>query len=323
VKTFFLITFSALVATFCLSYFIMFEGNSMQLKSWWQELARDSESLPFAPYKTRIIAKPSIITKNANQVILEDQHLFWKGSGAAFKPILQEDGTVKRFVVTLKGQNYSDMVYARVSGAGADLFKLGKPIISKGKIVSLPLEKSSYWHTEPVVYADGDKYPFSGVVNNKFPSGQIIEQAPYLSGMLHGTLKRWNEYGIPMCSEDYLKGKKQGTHIYWFDQANDPDDYRPTKTKNGEIIPTLWIKTREDAKDKFKKNFGSHEANEWIIFKYRSLGGDFPVRLLEHWQDNVRHGLFEGFDKFGNKTFKDEYKRGLRIKHRIFDKTKG
>ena len=100
-KTFFLITFSALVATFCLSYFIMFDGNPIQLKSWWQELARDSESLPFAPYKTRIIAKPSIITKNANQVILEDQHLFWKGSGAAFKPILQEDGTVKRFVVTL------------------------------------------------------------------------------------------------------------------------------------------------------------------------------------------------------------------------------
>ena len=95
------------------------------------------------------------------------------------------------------------------------------------------------------------------------------------------------------------------------------------KQKNGEIIPNLWIKTREEAKDKFKENFGSHEANEWIIFKYRSLGGDFPVRLLEHWQDNVRHGLFEGFDKFGNKTFKDEYKRGLRIKHRIFDKTKG
>ena len=61
-------------------------------------------------------------------VILEDQHLFWKGSGAAFKPILQEDGTVKRFVITSKGQNYSDLVYAKVSGAGADLFKLGKPI---------------------------------------------------------------------------------------------------------------------------------------------------------------------------------------------------
>ena len=119
----------------------MFEGNPMQLKNWWQELTRDSESLPFAPYKTRIITKPSIITKDANQVILEDQHLFWKGSGAAFKPILQEDGTVKRFVVTSKGQNYSDLVYAKVSGAGADLFKLGKPIISKGSIVSLPLKK--------------------------------------------------------------------------------------------------------------------------------------------------------------------------------------
>ena len=34
------------------------------------------------------------------------------------------------------------------------------------------------------------------------------------------------------------------------------------------------------------------------------------------------HGLFEGFDQFGNKTFKDEYKMGLRVKHKTFDKTK-
>ena len=57
-------------------------------------------------------------------------------------------------------------------------------------------------------------------------------------------------------------------------------------------------------------------------FKLQTEGGSFQVKLLEHWLDNQKHGLFEGFDEFGNKTFKDDYSHGKRIKHKIFDKTK-
>jgi len=32
--------------------------------------------------------------------------------------------------------------------------------------------------------------------------------------------------------------------------------------------------------------------------------------------------LFEAFDRYGNKMYKDEYKLGLRINHRTFDKDK-
>ena len=68
--------------------------------------------------------------------------------------------------------------------------------------------------------------------------------------------------------------------------------------------------------------YGRAESNEWVIDTYKMEGGSFGVKLLEHWHHNLKHGLFEGFDEFGNKTFKDEYKQGLRIKHRTFDKTK-
>ncbi len=317
-----LICISVILATGCLSFFILFEGNPVLLKSWWQEIARDSESLPFAPYKTRVVSKSEIRTEYANEVTIIDHHLFWKGMGAQVIPILKKDNTVKEFSVLNGGKGYSNLVTAYVTGAGGELFDIGTPIVQNGSILSLPLIKSAKWNNQPLVYAFDEAYPFSGIVKSQFPSGQIIEQVPYLAGKVHGTKKCWNEYGIPVSSKDYIHGKKHGTHIFWFEQTNDPEDYVPVKSKSGDIYPTLWIKLRDDAQKKFKEKFGSHEANEWVTFNYRSKGGEFPVRLLEHWKENLRHGLFEGFDRFGNKTFKDDYKMGLRLKHKIFDKTK-
>ena len=42
--------------------------------------------------------------------------------------------------------------------------------------------------------------------------------------------------------------------------------------------------------------------------KFKLEGGSFQVKLLEHWKNNLKHGLFEGFDAKSNKTFKDEYR---------------
>lgn len=322
-RSFLITCIVALLATGCLTYFIPFEGNPELLKAWWQEVARDSESLPFAPYNSRILQKSAIRTEGANEVIIIDQHLFWKGAGAKISPVLNENNYVEEFKVLEGGKGYSMLVKVYIQGAGSNKFKLGNPIVSNGAIVGLPIESTAKWNKEPVVYAKEEPYPFSGIVENEFPGGQIIEQIPYLSGRIHGTVKRWNEYGIPVSSKDYRYGKKEGTHIYWFEQTNDPEDYIPIKSKSGELYPTLWIKLREEAKTKFLEEFGTHKANEWVTFNYRSGGGEFPVRLLEHWKNNLKHGLFEGFDEFGNKTFKDDYNMGLRVKHKIFDKTKG
>ena len=59
-----------------------------------------------------------------------------------------------------------------------------------------------------------------------------------------------------------------------------------------------------------------------MIEAFRLKGGAFQVKLLEHWKDNRKNGLFEAYDRFGNKRYKDEYNKGLRTSHRIFDKDK-
>jgi hypothetical protein len=321
-KVFLSICLSALFASSALAYFILFDGNLAKLNNWWQEVARNSESLPLAPYKNRVIAKSNLRIEHANEVKIFDRHLFWKGTGAKIEPILDRKNNLKYLNIVNGGYGYSSSVDIRITGAGSHHFKIGNVKVLNGVIKSVKVIESSKWNDQPLAYAFDEIYPFSGVVKNEFPGGQIIEQIPYLSGKIHGTIKRWNEYGLPLSNKDYLHGNKHGTHIYWFEFTNDPQDFVPFKSINGEIYPTLWIKLQEEAKKKFRSKFGSHEANEWITFNYRRQGGDFPVRLLEHWKDNLRHGLFEGFDNLGNKTFKDDYQMGHRIKHKTFDKTK-
>jgi hypothetical protein len=322
-KNLILISLLALLATGCLSFFILFEGDTIQLKNWWQNMVRDSEKLPFAPYKSRVVSKADIRTKDANELIIVDQNLFWKGSGEKIVPILDKDNTLRGFKVIKGGSGYSTKVKVFVEGASGDQFQIGPVDVKYGRIRSVGVSKTAKWNDEPIVYVKDEKHPFSGIVESQYPGGQIIEQTPFLSGQIHGTQKGWNEYGIPLYSKEYYKGKKHGTHIFWHEKTEDPDDFVPIKSKQGEIYPTLWIKLREDAKKKYGDKFGSHEANEWVTFNYRRRGGDFPVKILEHWKENLMHGLFEGFDQFGNKTFKDEYKMGLRVKHKTFDKTKG
>ncbi len=321
-KSFIYLSLGLLLAGFAFSFFLLFEGNNDRVLSWWQHFSRKSESLPFSPYKVRKVGISDLRTEPANEVVFLDQHLFWKGRGAKAKPAVDKEGTVKGFVIVDGGNGYSSLVRAKVIGAGADAFSLKPPVVQNGMITSLSVNKSSVWHNEPMTYALEEQHPFSGTAISTYPSGQIIEQRPFLDGQLHGKVCKWSPKGIQLASMEYKRGKKHGTHIFWYEKVEEPDDYKPKKSPNEEIIPTLWIELQERAKEKFKAGFGGHESNQWVNFNYRNRGGDFPVRLLEHWHENLMHGLFEGFDELGNKTFKDEYKYGLRIKHKIFDKTK-
>ena len=261
--------------------------------------------------------------EEANRVVFRDNHLFWRGNGAIALPELTISGKLVRLIVSSGGIGYSNQVKAYVSGANEHTFKLGEVKVDGGKVFDVPVIESSLWSNTPIAYYGNELEPFSGTIEQKFPSGQIIEETPYLSGQIHGQVIRYEERGIPIFSKDYDHGQKNGTHIYWYPTPIDPDNYVPEARQDGELIPTLWLKIRNDAKEKFGKEFGKHESNKWVVDKYKLAGGSFQVKLLEHWLDNKKHGLFEGFDEIGNKTFKDDYDKGLRIKHKTFDKTKG
>ena len=105
-----------------------------------EDFARESETLPFAPYKSRVVSKSDIRTEAANELIILDQNLFWRGSGAIVTPLLNSDNTVKKFVVKDGGRGYSSLVKAYVSGAGGQNFEISPLIVKGGSIISVPIK---------------------------------------------------------------------------------------------------------------------------------------------------------------------------------------
>lgn len=322
-KKFLLVLSATTLATSLFAFFILFDGSTSKVFTKWQEFSREYPSLPFSAYKTRRVNSAKIEWHKANEIVITDNHLFWRGSGAIALPELTKSGEIVNLVITDKGKGYSKNVTAHVEGAQGNNIVLGSPIVKKGRIQSIPIKKTGKWNSYPLAFHKRETKPFSGVSETILPSGQIITETPYLMGKIHGKALKYTPTGIPVYSKDYKMGQKHGTHLFWFDDPQDPDDYVPIKSRSGELLPSLWAKIRDKAEEKFgEDNLGSGEANRWIVEAYRLNGGEFQVNLLEHWENNRKNGLFEGFDYLGNKTFKDEYKQGLRTKHRIFDKTK-
>ena len=304
-----------------LSFLILFEGEVNQVSLWWDKWSRDSDSLPFSPYKKRRANAADLEFLSANKITVQDNRLFWKGERAELFPELTTDGNLVRIIIGSGGKGYSNSVTAKITGANNKEFKLGKVRLEDSSIKQVDIIKSSKWTKEPLAYLRGEESPFSGTIETRFPSGQIIEETNYLSGKRHGKVIRYDRTGIPIANKDYVHGKKHGTHIYWFPVTIEPSTYIPKYGKDGDLILTHWTYLHIQAKEKFKEEYGSHQSNQWVVTNYRLTGGAFQVKLLEHWDHNVKEGLFEGFDEFSNKTFKDEYKNGLRIKHQIFDKS--
>ena len=317
-----------LVAGSVLALLLIFGGKPEKLKSWWQEYSHDSDMLPWCPYKTRVAATADIHLKEASRIVFVDSNLFWKGEGANAGPELGQKDIVVSFVVTSGGSGYSPRTTAKIAGSGSENFELGKVVVEGGRVMSVRLIKTGTWYETPRVHIrdkDGrmEELPFSGTTELKFDNGQIRERKQYLSGEPHGKWERFQQDGIKVFVQEFLRGKKHGQHIYWFDEPLDPDDYKTQSDAHlkKKVYASLWLEVHEDARKKFP-DYPSPEANEWAIKKHGDRGGTFQVRLLEHYEGNLRHGLFEGFDYLGNQTFKDEYKHGLRTSHRTYDKIK-
>jgi len=305
-----------------LSFLILFEGDVKQVSKWWKQSSVNSPSLPFSPYMTRREDSSLLEMHGANRIILQDERLFWGGSGAIAIAETTRKGELVKIIISKGGSGYSNTVKAEVIGAHANKFELGNVQIDNGTVVSIDIIKAHKWTQVPLAFIKDEEQPFSGTIETRFPSGQIIEETNYLSGKIHGKSKRYDRTGIPIADKDYLHGQKHGTHIYWYPDPIEPSDYKPVRSKNGDMLSTLWINLHAQAKEKFGREYGSHKSNQWVVNNYKLKGGSFQVKLLEHWKYNLKEGLFEGFDEFSNKTFKDEYKNGMRIKHQIFDKQK-
>ena len=315
-KKFIITTLAIAIVFFGFAFLILFEANVYNVSQWWASYSRDSETLPYSPYKIRREDSAFLKIEGANDVKFIDKHLFWKGSGAVALPEITKSGKLVRLIIKSGGSGYSNDVKAIVTGSMGNYFVLGNVKVVKGQIKDVEIIKTASWHSAPKAFWGNEELPYSGTIEKLFTTGQVMFQKQFLAGVMHGKWQRFSEIGIPIFSKEYVNGEKQGTHIFWYDEPVEPEGYKEINTK------TLWYKINERAKENFGEEYSGHESNKWIVEKYKLEGGSFQVRLLEHWEKNHKHGLFEGFDRFGNKTFKDEFKMGLRIKHRIFDKTK-
>ncbi len=312
----------AVCILFCgFAYLILFEAKFENALNWWAKFSRDSQSLPYSPYKIRKEDPTFLRIEEANQVKFIDKHLFWKGTGAIALPELTKSGKLVKLVMQSNGSGYSNRVEAKIIGCMNHNFKLGKVKVNNGKILGVEILESSTWHSSPKAFWGDEKLPFSGTTQELFSNDQVMVQKQYLAGLLHGKWETFKFNGLKVSSKEYIHGKKHGTHIFWYDDPQQPETY--VYKRNGIITPgTLWMEVNEKAKEKFGQDYGSAECNRYVLSLFYKEQGYQQVRLLEHWDNNKKHGLFEGFDEFGNKTFKDDYKFGLRIKHRTFDKTK-
>ena len=303
------------------AFLILFEASIDKTFKWWSSISRDNPSLPYSPYKIRREDSAFLRTEEANQIKFVDKNLFWKGTGAIALPELTKSGKLVNLILKSGGTGYSSDVQAIVTGSMGNAFKITNVKVHNGKIIGLSINKTSNWNSTPLVFWGDENLPFSGTVEKLFPNGQIMVQKQFLSGKLHGKWEMFKINGLKVFSKEYVNGKKHGTHISWFDDPQQPENYVYIKHKKV-INGTLWLEVNEETKEKFGSEYGNAKSNKHVLKLFKNKQGYQQVKLLEHWDQNQKHGLFEGFDKFGNKTFKDEYKYSLRVKHRIFDKTK-
>jgi hypothetical protein len=309
------------IVFFGFAFLILFEASTDNALKWWASYSRNNPSLPYSPYKVRREDSAFFRMEEANSVKFIDKHIFWKGTGAVALPEITKSGKLVKLIMQSGGEGYSKDVKAVVTGSMGNAFKLGKVFVKDGEIMGVEIEKSSLWHSSPKAFWGDEELPYSGTIEKLFPNGQVMFEKQFLAGLLHGKWYMFEKNGLKKFSKDYIQGKKQGTHIYYFDEPLAPDGY--IYEKDGVKIPgSLWLEVNEDAKEKYGKEYGSPESNQYVIQLFKANQGFQQVKLLEHWENNQKDGLFEGFDRFGNKTFKDEFKLGLRVKHRTYDKTK-
>lgn len=312
-----------LSSLFCVTigFLIIFEGKTSLINEWWADFTRNNESIPLSPFNSRKVDSSKLIIHDAHQIKFSDKRLFWRGENAVGKPLLNSKGKLKEIIIINEGRGYSTDVEARVLGGISDEFDLTDVETHKGKITKVKVSSAGEWISEPLAFVAGEKDPYSGKIETRHLNGQILKEESYLNGRLHGITKKFDVSGIPIFEKEFRGGMKSGTHIYWFQSPLDPSDYEPKVGKDGDLMPNLWLYLHDQAKTKFADEYPSEKTSQWVLNNYKLKGGSFQVKQLEHWKDNLKHGLWEGFDEFGNKTFKDEYKLGLRTKHKTFDKS--
>ena len=124
-------TLAIAIVFFGFAFLILFEAKFIMNSQWWASYSRDSETLPYSPYKIRREDSAYLRIEDANDVKFIDKHLFWKGTGAVALPEITKSGKLVRLIIKSGGTGYSNDVEAIVTGSMGNYFDAGKCKSSK------------------------------------------------------------------------------------------------------------------------------------------------------------------------------------------------
>ena len=175
---------------FGFAFLILFEANINRTLEWWASYSRDSQTLPYSPYKIRREDSAYLRIDDANEVKFIDKHLFWKGEGAVALPEITKSGKLVRLIIKSGGTGYSNDVEAIVSGSMGNSFILGNVKVVEGEIKVLILLKLLVGSFTPKAFWGDESLPFSGTIEKV-----ISHQTNYVSKTIS-------------CLEDFMANGK-------------------------------------------------------------------------------------------------------------------
>ena len=76
-------------------------------------------------------------------------------------------------------------------------------------------ENLAYTETNDIPFVTYEGKPFTGVVYDTFPNGQIGAETHWKKGEIDGLVQRWFENGQLREQESYLNGERNGLYTRW------------------------------------------------------------------------------------------------------------
>ena len=136
-----------------------------------------------------------------------------------------------------------------------------------------------------------------------YKDGNKRFEGSYLKGSKHGIWKEWSESGYLVLQSHYFKDKLNGE---WTTFRSNGTKLWAGNYING-LEDGLWVAWYENGQ---KKSEGVKKEGKFFTGLYTEWS-DQGVKVLEGaYEQWGKHGIWRGYDDFGNKVFEEYYQNG-------------
>jgi antitoxin component YwqK of YwqJK toxin-antitoxin module len=120
------------------------------------------------------------------------------------------------------------------------LFIAGLLLLSS--CISKVLDASGIKEVQGIVYEKGSNSPFTGIVELKYPDGNLKAKGEFVEGKADGLHEEWYQNGQLKAKGEFVLGQEEGVFTEW---NEDGTVKRKILYKNGRISKDLLKKVSE------------------------------------------------------------------------------